>query len=183
MCNDYINFVIEKLKTIQGIESIFIINENIKQKIIELEDEANGKVLMGMGIGDNQGIKVAFEKKYLLAVITNKEYRWPNPPNVIMMQNNVVIGFDCTKEEVEKYSKNNNYSIFGTFVMYKKKVPNAKGKPIVVLPPKSFDELNNICPGINSVIASPSTPSDEYIYKVFNVQKQNDNGTIIVGFD
>lgn len=181
--DEYIKTVIEKLKTIKGIESIFLINQDIKNKIIELEEEANGKVLMGMGIGDNQGIKVAFKKKYLLAVITNKEYKWPKPPNVIMMQNETIIGFDCTKEEIKQYSKNSDYSVFGSFVMIKKKVPNAKGKPIVVLPSKNFDELNDICTGINSVIASPSTPSDEYIYKIFNVKKNNENGTIIVGFD
>ncbi len=179
----HINFVKENLKSITGIEYVFNINEEIKCKIIELENEANGKVLMGMGIGDNQGIKEAFNRKYLLAVITNKHYKWPSPPNVIMMQNNSVIGFDCTESDSEKYKNDDNYTVFGTFVMLKNKVPGSSGKPIVVLPSKPYPELESLCGDINSVIASPSTPSDEYIHNVFNIQHKNGNGTIIVGFD
>lgn len=181
--NNYIEKIKQKIKLINGIEKIFLLDYKIKTKIIELENEANGKVLIGMGIGDNQGIKTAFNKKYLFALISNKEYKWPSPPNVIMKQNEKIIGFDCTEEEAKVYSKNNDYIVLGTFVIDTKKLPKESSKPVVILPSKSFEELNILCPGINAVIASPSTPSDEYIYIYFNEQKKEGNGTIIVGFD
>lgn len=183
MSNDHVNYIKKMLETIKGVEKAFILDDLIKKKIVELENEANGKVLMGMGIGDNQGIKTAFQKKWLVVIITNKYYKWPNPPNVIMKQNDVIIGFDCSEEDLQNYSKNEKYSVFGTFVMMRDKIPNATGKPVVVLPPKNFDQLNELCPNINAVVASPSTPSDEYLHKIFGVEQKKGNGTVIVGFD
>jgi hypothetical protein len=39
----------------KGVEETDILNEEDKEKILELEKKAEGAVLMGMGIGDNQG--------------------------------------------------------------------------------------------------------------------------------
>jgi hypothetical protein len=77
--------------------------------------------------------------------------------------------------------------VMGNFVIYRSAVPKPKdaGKePItVVLPPQKCQEIECINGVINVVLASPSTPSDEYIRSVMGSMPGKGLGTFLVGFD
>ena len=172
------NFLLQ----VKGVETVFILTEKEKEDIAALEKEAEGKVLMGMGEGDNQGVKEVFKREHIFCITTNKEYVWPEPPNVLMVQGGVVVGFDCSGEDAAKYEKDPNYLVMGTFVVSKTKVPNSAGKPIVVLPPKPCD-LGGVEHACDGILGSPSTPSDEYIRKMHDFIVSPEKGTFFVGFN
>jgi len=169
------------IRHVSGVEEVFELTEKDKKTIEQLEEEAKGNVLMGMGEGDNQGIAEVFKRENILCILTNKDYVWPEPPNVIMMQGGEVIGFDCSESEVSKYTSNSDYMVMGTFVIDKTKTAGNKGKPIVVLPPKPI--LLGDLKTDDAVLGSPSTPSDEYIRKEYNLECSVEKGTFFLGFN
>lgn len=179
--DDLVETVKEYMLQVKGVEEVFVLTQTDKKIIEQLEEEAKGNVLMGMGEGDNQGIAEVFKRENILCFTTNKEYVWPEPPNVIMMQGGEIIGFDCAECDVCNYENNPDYLVMGTFIMNKGKTAGNTGKPIVVLPPKPCD-LGEIKVE-DAVLGSPSTPSDEYIREAYEFEKSNEKGTFFLGFN
>jgi len=181
VCESLIESVKNYMRRVSGVEEVFELTEQDKITIEQLEEEAKGNVLMGMGEGDNQGIAEVFKRENILCILTNKEYVWPEPPNVIMMQGGEIIGFDCSESEISEYENNSDFMVMGTFVINKSKTVGNKGKPIVVLPPKPI-HLGDIKTN-DAVLGSPSTPSDEYIRKEYNLESSVEKGTFFLGFN
>lgn len=181
--NEIVREVCDFMKTVPGVLSTFLLDEEMKKEVERLEEEAKGNVLMGMGEGDNQGMKTVFEKEYIIGFITDEKYVWPDPPNVIMQQGGKIIGFDCTQEDVHKYENNPDYMVMGTFILIRNNAVHGQGKPIVVLPPKPCPIVEKNCSIQNAVLGSPSPPSDEYIQSKLGVKKVPGTGTFFLGFD
>lgn len=187
-CKEVIQDAICKIKAMKGVEETYVLNETDKEKVLELEKKAEGAVLMGLGIGDNQGIKEVFKRQIIIAFTTNMDYVWPEGPNVILMQYGEKVGEDVyDPEKLEECKKCKDMIVMGNFVVYKSSVPkpkDAKKEPIkVVLPPQKCNELECITSISNIVLSSPSTPSDEYIRSVMGLKPETGRGTFIIGFD
>ncbi|MDR0767270.1 MAG: hypothetical protein LBE57_02310 [Methanosarcinales archaeon] len=179
--DELVEVVKEYMLQVKGVEEVFVLTEVDKKIIEQLEEEAKGNVLMGMGEGDNQGIAEVFKREHILCFTTNKQYVWPEPPNVIMMQGGEIIGFDCSEGDACQYAEHPDYMVMGTFIMNKAKAAGKTGKPIVVLPPKPCD-LGTIEVG-DAVLGSPSTPSDEYIRDAYHFERSVEKGTFFLGFN
>lgn len=187
-CKSVIQDAICKIKAIKGVEDTYILSEEDKEKILELEKKAEGAVLMGLGIGDNQGIKEVFKRQVIIAFTTNMNYVWPEGPNVVLMQYGEKVGEDVyDPEKLEECKKCNDMLVMGNFVIYKSSVPkpkDAKKEPItVVLPSQKCQNVECVEGVTNVVLASPSTPSDEYIRSVMDLKPAVGLGTFIIGFD
>lgn len=172
----------------KGVEDTYILNEEDKEKILELEKKAEGAVLMGLGVGDNQGIKEVLKRQLIIAFTTNMDYVWPEGPNVILMQYGEKVGEDVyDPDKLEECKKCKDMLVMGNFVIYKSSVPKpkeAKKEPItVVLPPQKCKDIECMEGLSNIVLASPSTPSDEYIRALMGLKPETGRGTFIVGFD
>jgi len=179
--NQLVEAVKKHMLQVPGVEDVFVLTDIDKKIVEQLEEEAKGNVLMGMGEGDNQGIAEVFKREHILCFTTTKEYVWPEPPNVIMMQGGEIIGFDFDACDTEKYESNPDYMVMGTFVILKKRGGGGSGKPIVVLPPKPCD-LGDV-EAEDAVLGSPSTPSDEYIRQAHNLECSVEKGTFFLGFN
>lgn len=187
-CKTVIQDVICRIKAMKGVEDTYILSEEDKKKIFELEKKAEGAVLMGLGVGDNRGIKEVFKRQVIIAFTTNMNYVWPEGPNVVLMQYGEKVGEDVyDPEKLEECKKCNDMLVMGNLVIYKSCVPkpkDAKKEPItVVLPPKKCQDVECVEGVNNAVIASPSTPSDEYIRSVMGLKPAAGLGTFIIGFD
>ncbi|HWQ48126.1 MAG TPA: hypothetical protein VN414_04105 [Methanosarcina sp.] len=187
-CKSVIQDAVCKIKAMKGVEDTYILSEEDKEKILELEKKAEGAVLMGLGIGDNQGIKEVFKRQVIIAFTTNMNYVWPEGPNVVLMQYGEKVGEDVyDPEKLEECKKCNDMLVMGNFVVYKSSVPkpkDAKKEPItVVLPPQKCQNVECVEGVTNVVLASPSTPSDEYIRSVMDLKPAVGLGTFIIGFD
>ena len=187
-CKTVIQDVICRIKAMKGVEDTYILSEEDKEKIFELEKKAEGAVLMGLGVGDNRGIKEVFKRQVIIAFTTNMHYIWPEGSNVVLMQYGEKIGEDVyDPEKLEECKKCNDMLVMGNLVLYKSCVPkprDAKKEPItVVLPPKNCQDVECVEGVTNAVLASPSTPSDEYIRSVMGLKPAVGLGTFIIGFD
>lgn len=187
-CETVIQDVICRIKAIKGVEDTYILSEEDKEKIFELEKKAEGAVLMGLGVGDNQGIKEVFKRQVIIAFTTNMNYVWPEGPNVLLTQYGEKVGEDIyDPEKLEECEKCKDTLVMGNFVIYKSAVPkpkDAKKEPItVVLPPQKCKDVECVEGVANVVLASPSTPSDEYIRSVMDLKPAVGLGTFIIGFD
>lgn len=187
-CKNITQEVICRIKAVKGVEEAYVLNEDDKEKIIELEKKAEGAVLMGLGVGDNQGVKEVFRRQTIIAFTTNMNYVWPEGPNVLLMQYGEKIGEDVyDPQKLEECKKCQDMIVMGNFVIYKSAVPKPKAavkEPItVVLPPQECKEVECVNGITNVVLASPSTPSDEYIRSVFGLKQGSGLGTFLLGFD
>ncbi|AYK15449.1 MAG: hypothetical protein GX302_02155 [Methanosarcina flavescens] len=187
-CKNVIQDVICRIKAMKGVEDTYVLSEEDKEKILELEKKAEGAVLMGLGVGDNQGIKEVFKRQIIIAFTTNMDYVWPEGPNVVLMQYGEKIGEDIyDSEKLEECKKCDDMLVMGNFVIYKNTMPKPGGgkkEPItVVLPPQKCQDVECVEGVTNVVIASPSTPSDEYIRSLMGLKPAVGLGTFIIGFD
>lgn len=187
-CQNVIQDVICRIKAIKGVEETYVLSGEDKEKVLELEKKAAGAVLMGLGVGDNQGIQEVFKRQIVIAFTTSMNYVWPEGPNVILMQFGEKIGEDVyDPEKLEECKKCKDMMVMGNFVIYRNSVPkpkDAKKEPItVVLPPRKCPEVECAKSVANVVLASPSTPSDEYIRSVMGLKPEIGLGTFIIGFD
>jgi hypothetical protein len=187
-CKNVIQDVICRIKAMKGVEDTYVLSEEDKEKILELEKKAEGAVLMGLGVGDNQGIKEVFKRQIIIAFTTNMDYVWPEGPNVVLMQYGEKIGEDIyDSKKLEECKKCDDMLVMGNLVIYKNTVPkpgSVKKEPItVVLPPQKCQDVECVEGVTNVVLASPSTPSDEYIRSVMGLKPAAGLGTFIIGFD
>lgn len=108
----------------KGVEDTYVLSEEDKEKILELEKKADGAVLMGLGVGDNQGIKEVFKRQIIIAFTTNMDYVWPEGPNVVLMQYGEKIGEDIyDSKKLEECKKCEDMLVMGNLVIYKNAVP------------------------------------------------------------
>ena len=92
-----------------------------------------------------------------------------------------------TTFKLEECKKCDDMLVMGNFVIYKNTMPKPGGgkkEPItVVLPPQKCQDVECVEGVTNVVLASPSTPSDEYIRSLMGLKPAVGLGTFIIGFD
>ena len=188
-CKNIIQDVICRIKAIKGVEETYILNEEDKEKVLELEKKAEGAVLMGLGVGDNQGIKEVFKRQVIIAFTTNMDYVWPEGPNVILMQFGEKVGEDVyDPEKLEECKKCKDMVVMGNFVIYRSAVPkpkDAKKEPItVVLPPQKCQELECVN-GVDQYCTRHLLPPHRMsiIRSVMGLKPEIGRGTFIIGLD
>jgi hypothetical protein len=184
--------IIENVKNsiiqMQGVGNTLLLNENDREIIRELEKKADEMTLMGLGRGDNKGVKAVLENDVIFAFTTNLDVCWPEGPNVILMHDGCVVGQDIDDEaKLEEVKTCKDKLVIGNIVIYDTSVlkkMDVKNNPlIVVLPPKSCDEVEAVDRVCNVILASPSPPSDEYLKEKMGLENLHGTGTFLLGFD
>ncbi len=185
---EIIERVRQRLKEIKGVGETYVLLEEDRDNIKELEKKADEMTLMGLGRGDNRGIKEVLVKDVVIPFTTSMDYVWPCCPNVVLMHHDRVVGEDmddeCKLNEL-KHCKDN--LIIGNIVIYDKELLKSidpKNDPLIVVLPShpcvEVEELPHIC---NVALASPSPPTDEYLKQKMGLPQSHGTGTFILGFD
>ncbi|WP_407355590.1 hypothetical protein [Methanolobus sp. WCC5] len=184
--------IIENVKNsiiqMKGVGNTLLLNEEDREIIKELEKKADEMTLMGLGRGDNKGVKAVLKNDVIFAFTTNMDYSWPEGPNVILMHNDCVVGQDLDDQaKLEEIKTCKDKLVIGNIVIYDTSVlkkMDVKTNPlIVVLPPKPCKDVecvDNVC---NVVLASPSPPTDEYLKEKMGLENLHGTGTFLLGFD
>lgn len=180
--------VIQCIKNIKGVGDVMVLTDQDRAVVGELEAKADQMTLMGLGIGDNKGIKQVLKNDVILAFITDMNYVWPAGPNVILMHQGHVVGEDVDDPiKLEEYQSCKNHLVIGNVVIYDTDVlKRMQGKDdpiIVVMPPKPCPEVDKVPHVCNVALASPSPPSDEYMKERMGLTLVHGTGTFILGFD
>ena len=185
---EIIENVERQIKSVKGVGETYILNDDDGLKIDELETKANQMTLMGLGIGDNKGVKCAMECDVVMSFTTDMDYQWPPDPNVILMHNGEVVGEDLSDpEKIKEWKKNEDALVIGNIVIYGKSVLSTlmgKSNPlVVVMPPKECPAVENV-PGVReAILASPSPPTDEYLKERMNLKFEHGVGTFLLGIN
>ena len=185
---EIIERVRQRLKERKGVGETYVLLEEDRENIKELEKKADEMTLMGLGRGDNRGVKEVLKKDVVIPFTTSMDYVWPACPNVVLMHHDRVVGEDMDDEcKLNELKSCRDNLVIGNIVIYDKELLKSidpKNDPlIVVLPPKpcaEVDELPHIC---NVALASPSPPTDEYLKQKMGLPQSHGTGTFILGFD
>lgn len=184
--------IIENVKNsimdMKGVGTTFLLSENDREIIRDLEKKADEMTLMGLGRGDNKGVKEVLNTDVIFAFTTDMNFCWPEGPNVILMHNGCVVGQDIDDEEKLEELKNcKDKLVIGNIVIYDTSVlkkMDVKNNPlVVVMPPKACKEVECVDEVCNVVLASPSPPSDEYLKEKMGLENVHGTGTFLLGFD
>ncbi|OUJ18109.1 hypothetical protein AMET1_1006 [Methanonatronarchaeum thermophilum] len=178
-----------ELSAIDGVGVVRVLSSDEKDRLSEIEKDAEGSVIMGLGRGDNQGIKEGLARDCTVVFSTSGEFRWPKGSNVVIKHMDEVIGEELDDEdEIQRLEESDrNVSVSGTFVLYKDKLSKSALKdgeePVVLFPPKRFKRLEGVDGCVSPVFGSPCPPADIYLKEVLGIEDDEEQGTAIAGFD
>ncbi len=180
--------VVTKIKGVKGIRKALVLTKEDRRKIVDLEKSAEKRVMMGLGQGDNQGIKKVLTSDVVVAFITEAEYEWPRGPNIVITRGGRIIGEELSPSRLEEVKKCKNVILLNNFALYKDRIPKlpswAQKPPIVVFPAKPCPEAEEVSGIGDAVLGSPSPPSDIYLKERMKVNQKNGQlGTILIGFN
>ena len=176
------------IKAVKGVGETFIINEDDKKTIAELEKKADQMTLMGLGIGDNQGVKNVLKCDIVMTFTTDMNYEWPPDPNVVLMHNGEMVGEDMSDpEKLKEWENKDDALVIGNIVIYGKSILSTVmggGEPlVVVLPPKECPPVAKVAGIKEAILASPSPPTDEYLRERMNLKLEAGAGTFLLGIN
>ncbi len=170
------------LEGVRGIIKVALLGDEEKRKVEVLEREAERKILMGLGRGQNLGLKEVLRKRHVFVCATDVNFVWPKKLLKILCEGEVV-GEDCYDERELKEMKARGELVIGNLVFYRDKLTLMKekrGEFTVCILPLEIPELSRY----GAVAASPSAPADLYLKELLNVPADDKSlGTILVGID
>lgn len=181
--------VADGLRRLKGVRVVALLTEQDKVRVLEVEDEANRKVLLGLGRGDNRGLREALGRGVSLVLITDVEFEWPKGPGVLLMWGGELLGRDVDDPvELEMFRCRKDVVVSGNFVFFRDKMPSGRGlaaePPVVVFPSKPFPWLEGEFGVRDAVMGFPCPLSDVFLKRLFDVSVEDRSlGTAIVGFN
>jgi hypothetical protein len=172
------------LKGVKGVIDIKVLSsQEERDKLLELEQEAEKKVLYGIGKGLNTGLREVLKRDFVVVIINDNEFEWPPEPAIQIVCDGEVIGEEIKfPEKAEEYKKQ-GHIVAGNLVIFKDKTKAIMSRKdfTVVFPPMSFKQLEGIDEFTDVISASPCPPSHLYLIERMNVNYAP--GTILVGFN
>ncbi len=180
--------VTKTLKGITGVGEIMVLSDEELKQISILETKADSMTLMGLGIGDNKGVKEVLKCDTAMSFQTTNEYSWPSCPNIILTHEGKVVGEDMDDtEKLKELDQSGDALVIGNIALYDKSIlmpKQSKSEPlVVVLPPKPCPQVEELPQVSRAILASPSPPTDEYIKERMDLDNEHGTGTFLLGLD
>ena len=166
-------------KGLRGVREAYVLDGKIREEILEEEK----KVMAAGGTGvDNQGIKEAFSREYVIAIIKDPRFRPPPEPTVLMLSGDKVAGievFPWTSKEYE--GRDDVIWLSDGFVVLTNQITDKPAR--FIMPPVSFPELNpsNGCTDV--VSCSPAPTSDLMMRKYEGLEDDGKLASVLIGFN
>lgn len=179
------------LRKSNGIVEACAFLDQDRPKILEIEEEAEKRGLMGLGKVYNSGIREVLKCDLLYVALTNMDFDWGCGPSLVLKKDQDVVGEEVRdKDAIKRMSKQENvWFMHDNFVIYKDRVsfPQDLLKKTCYfdtpsLPAEwcSVEDERFECHSI--VYANPSAPSDLFLKgKYFKTSDEKGIGTIFVG--
>ncbi len=176
---------------VQGLmkTDIFLIDD--RQKMLEIEQEAEKNAFMGLGNVVNAGVREVLTCGMIYAGLTNMDFEWGCRPTLVMKKGQELVGEEVRDKQrlAELSNRKDVWFMHQNFVIYKDKVsfPQDLMKKVCHfeipgLPAEWFlvEDDNFQCRSI--IYANPSTLGDMFLKKqYFNDIDEKGLGTILIG--
>jgi hypothetical protein len=185
--NPFIAKVETVLRSTKGILDVKWLDQEIRKRVFDLEEEVRKEGLSGEGKYYNEGVADVLARKYVCVVLNNNEFRHATAPSLFWIAGNVVIGEEMTDAiRLQELARDENVKVLRkNFVLYYDRMKAARGKaPKFVVRSLPFPEIEGVA-GIREVLsASPIGSADVYFKERFGWDvKARDLGTILIGFN
>jgi len=186
---DIVKNVLSKVREIRGVHQASVLTDNDIRRVLDLEKEAEMCAMIGLGRGDNQGVKTALQRDVVIAFVTDKDYVWPTGPNFVIKWKDRVVGEEVTdSKRLDELKKMKSVVLVGNFALYKDRMPSIsntmKEPPTVLFPPKQCLEIKEVEGVRDAVQGSPCSPTDRYLKKRMGASMDDARlGTVVMGFD
>ena len=178
---------------VKGIVNVLPLLDQDRQKILDIEQDAEDRSLMGLGKVINTGVKNVLNYDLIYLALTNMDFEWGNHPTLILKKGQELVGEEVRdKDKIDRLSNQKNvWFMHQNFVVYKDKIsfPQDIMKKIChfEIPhlPGEWDIFKKDNLQRHSIIfANPATPCDVYLKEqYFRGIDERGLGTILIGIE
>lgn len=168
------------LSNLRGVRHCFYLTEDMRSGLDEIERRYP---IIGPLTVENAGILECLARKHVACIVKDKTFRGPPHPTVVLVnEDGTVIGREMLPgEEIESGRDGRTLFLGKDFVIF---VDKGSGKGArFVLPPVSFEEIEDV-EGVTRVCSSsPSTVGDLFLRKKAGRKDDPELASILIGFD
>ena len=183
--------VVSALKKAKGIVEANSFSSEDHDKIIDIEQDAENRSLMGLGKVINTGVREVLTCDYVYVALNNMDFDWGCHATLVLIKDDEVVGEEVRDEGViaRLRNKKNVWFMHKNFVVYKDKInfPQDIMKKICHfeipwLPVEWCTVKNDTFQSHPIIYANPCTPSDVFLKdQYFSGLDERGLGTILVG--
>jgi hypothetical protein len=175
------------LRSTKGILDVKWLDEEVRTKVVEIENKVHKEGLSKSGGYHNEGVIEVLSRKYVCVVLNNNAFRHATAPSLFWVAGDTVIGEEVTdaKRLQSLIEKGTVKVLRKKFVLHLDRMKATRGQmPVFVVRGLPFPEIEDIG-GIYDVLsASPIGSADVYLKKRYGWDtKARDLGTILIGFN
>ena len=183
--------MVSALTKVKGVAEASPFSSEDHQKIIDIEQDAENRSLMGLGKVVNTGVKEVLNRDVIYVALNNMDFDWGCHATLVLIKDDEVVGEEVRDEAVIAglRNKKNVWFMHKNFVVYKDKInfPQDIMKKIchfeIPWLPAEWCTVENDTFRCHSIIyANPCTPSDVFLKdQYFSGLDERGLGTILVG--
>jgi hypothetical protein len=183
--------IISTSKKVKGIVEVCVFSDQDRQKLFEIEQDAEERSLMGLGKVVNTGVREVLKCDLIYVALTDMDFDWGCAATLLLKKGDEVVGEEIRDEAAMDRLANqkNVWFMHKNFVVYRDRIcfPQDIMKKrchfeIPCLPAEwcTLEYDNFECRSI--IYANPATPSDLYLKeRYFSGLDERGLGTILVG--
>ena len=183
--------MVSALKKVKGVVEASPFSSEDRQEIIDIEQDAENRSLMGLGKVVNTGVREVLNRDLIYVALNNMDFDWGCHATLVLIKDDEVVGEEVRDEAVIAglRNKKNVWFMHKNFVVYKDKInfPQDIMKKIchfeIPWLPAEWCTVENDTFQCHSIIyANPCTPSDVFLkHQYFSGVDERGLGTILVG--
>lgn len=183
--------ILEALSRVTGITRAIPLGDEDRHRVLDVEEQAEQKSLMGLGKVVNAGVREILRCDRIYVALTSMDFDWGCRPNLLMKKGDEVVGEEVSDEQtIRRLSqKSNVWFMHKNFVVYKDRVafPQDVMQKIcyfeIPCHPADWCVLNqepSTC--LELIYAWPSTPCDVFLKEqYFEGVDAKGSGTVLIG--
>lgn len=185
--------MVSSLEKVKGIIKAYPFAPEDRRKILEIEEDAEKRSLMGLGKVINVGIREVLKCDLIYVALNNMDFDWGCHATLVLKKGDEVVGEEVRDEEIIARLSNqkNVWFMHKSFVVYKDKM----SFPQDIMQKSCYFEIpclpaewclvENDRVQCNSIIyANPCTPSDIFLKEqYFGGLDEKGCGTILIGIE
>lgn len=185
--------VLDTLNPLRGVQSVGVLNDEVRAKILEIEMEKSGELIPVI----NYGVHECLNREYTVAIIKTASFRPPPTATVQLVDNHGhILGEEIVSAEQKRKHEANENATFVTpdFVLTQdpkelednlkaERLEKNPAKQAFVLPPVQFIEVEELEDTCDVVSSSPDPLADLYLKEYFNFEDDAKLASILVGFN
>lgn len=185
--------MVSVLEKVKGIVKACPFAPEDRRKIIDIEQDAEKRSLMGLGKVINVGVRHVLKCDLIYVALNNMDFDWGCHATLVLKKGDEVVGEEVRDEGIiaRLSNRKNVWFMHKNFVVYKDKVSFPQDImqkicyfEIPCLPAEWCRVEDNMFQGDSIIYANPCTPSDIFLKEqYFDGLDEKGCGTILVGIE